>query len=201
MVFITSSANNKKRMISLKKRIANAVELFLLVVSFVIMCMNSITKVSIGSWASPYKTSLLNCISEDIIKFIPMCVLFGICAVMCIISIVSKNTDKDGKAHIAVAVILFISATYNTISCTIGDEFISFDFPFTVLIAIWFAIVVVAITKRSSLIAGSENKETVFNNVIENTSADELKKYKNLLDSGAITQEEYNEKKKQLLNL
>ena len=54
-------------------------------------------------------------------------------------------TDKDGKAHIAVAVILFISATYNTISCTIGDEFISFDFPFTVLIAIWFAIVVVAI--------------------------------------------------------
>ena len=189
-------------MISLKKRIANAVELFLLVVSFVIMCLNTITKVSIGSWgATPYKTSLLNCISEDIIKFIPMCILFGICAVMCILSIVSKNKDKDGKAHIAVAVILFISATYNTISCTIGDEFINFDFPFTVLIAIWFAIVVVAIAKRSSLIAGSENKEIIINNIIDNTNADELKKYKNLLDSGAITQEEYNEKKKQLLNL
>lgn len=34
----------------------------------------------------------------------------------------------------------------------------------------------------------------------KNTPADELKKYKELLDSGAITQEEYNEKKNKLLN-
>lgn len=33
------------------------------------------------------------------------------------------------------------------------------------------------------------------------SSADELKKYKELLDSGAITQEEYDKKKKELLNL
>ena len=33
------------------------------------------------------------------------------------------------------------------------------------------------------------------------SNADELKKYKDLLDSGAITQEEFDEKKKQLLNL
>lgn len=33
------------------------------------------------------------------------------------------------------------------------------------------------------------------------TTADEIKKYKELLDCGAITQEEYNAKKKQLLNL
>ena len=31
--------------------------------------------------------------------------------------------------------------------------------------------------------------------------ADEIKKYKDLLDSGAITQEEFEQKKKQLLNL
>ena len=35
----------------------------------------------------------------------------------------------------------------------------------------------------------------------QTSQADELKKFKDLLDSGAITQEEYNVKKKQLLNL
>ena len=34
-----------------------------------------------------------------------------------------------------------------------------------------------------------------------NNSVDELKKYKELLDSGIITQEEFEEKKKQLLQL
>ena len=43
-----------------------------------------------------------------------------------------------------------------------------------------------------------ENGETS-NHTISN--ADELKKYKELLDSGAITQEEYDKKKKELLNL
>ncbi len=189
----------------MKKKIANAVELLLLIVSFIIMCLDKITKVSEGLMAIPYTTSLLDCISEYTLQFVPMCVLFGLCAVMCVISIVAKNTEKDGKAHIAVAILLFISATYNTISCTSGDEFISFDFPYTVLIAIWFAIVVVAFAKRSSLIAGSESKaavqKTVINNIQETTSADELKKYKDLLDAGAITQEEFDAKKKQLLGL
>ena len=35
----------------------------------------------------------------------------------------------------------------------------------------------------------------------QTTTADELMKYKSLLDAGAITEEEYNEKKKQLLGL
>ncbi len=35
----------------------------------------------------------------------------------------------------------------------------------------------------------------------KSTSADEIRKYKMLLDSGAITQEEYEEKKKQLLGM
>ena len=35
----------------------------------------------------------------------------------------------------------------------------------------------------------------------QQTSIDELMKYKQLLDSGAITQEEYESKKKQILNL
>ena len=42
------------------------------------------------------------------------------------------------------------------------------------------------------------NENSSNNNI---SQADELKKYKELLDAGAITQEEYETKKKQLLNL
>ena len=39
------------------------------------------------------------------------------------------------------------------------------------------------------------------NNSINNSQADEIYKFKKLLDNGAITQEEYEKKKKQLLNI
>ncbi|WP_419724593.1 SHOCT domain-containing protein [Terrisporobacter petrolearius] len=38
-------------------------------------------------------------------------------------------------------------------------------------------------------------------NNTNNSSADEILKYKNLLDMGAITEEEFNDKKKQLLGV
>ena len=44
-----------------------------------------------------------------------------------------------------------------------------------------------------------ERKQPVAQQAI--SAADELKKFKELLDLGAITQEEYNTKKKQLLGL
>ena len=54
----------------------------------------------------------------------------------------------------------------------------------------------------------NERKNSVVHNVqpapvvINNSSnADELKKYKELLDMGAISQEEYDQKKKELLGL
>lgn len=40
------------------------------------------------------------------------------------------------------------------------------------------------------------NKSNVVENIISTSNADELKKYKDLLDSGVITQEEFDEKKK-----
>ena len=46
-----------------------------------------------------------------------------------------------------------------------------------------------------------ESKNTVIENTISTSNADELKKFKELLDSGIITQEEFDEKKKQLLGL
>jgi hypothetical protein len=45
------------------------------------------------------------------------------------------------------------------------------------------------------------NNQTVIHKEEKLSSADELKKYKDLLDSGVITQEEFDAKKKQLLGL
>ena len=67
---------------------------------------------------------------------------------------------------------------------------------------ILFLVVVVAFAKRSPLIAPtlSEQPQTVVNNIQSASNADELMKFKNLLDQGAITQEEYDKKKEELLN-
>lgn len=54
----------------------------------------------------------------------------------------------------------------------------------------------------SKLLMERQQAEKTGNTQNNNTSnADELKKYKDLLDSGIITQDEFNEKKKQLLGL
>ena len=52
----------------------------------------------------------------------------------------------------------------------------------------------------SDWLAFKKEKVVIKNNQLT-TSADELKKYKDLLDSGVITQEEFDAKKKQLLGL
>ena len=56
---------------------------------------------------------------------------------------------------------------------------------------------------RSLLISRQERKGTAFASmpVYSTGSAEELRKYKDLLEAGVITQEEFNAKKKQLLGL
>ena len=51
------------------------------------------------------------------------------------------------------------------------------------------------------IIVGCRPEKNNSRNSAKITEADEIKKYKELLDSGAITQEEYDSKKKQLLGL
>ncbi len=53
----------------------------------------------------------------------------------------------------------------------------------------------------SKLIMERQQSKTATTTNQLNTNADELQKYKNLLDNGVITQEEFEQKKKQLLNL
>ena len=60
-----------------------------------------------------------------------------------------------------------------------------------------------AIIKRTSLVPKDEAQppQQIINNIQETINANELKKFKDLLDSGVITQEEFDQKKKQLLGL
>ena len=55
----------------------------------------------------------------------------------------------------------------------------------------------------SKLLVERQNKTTItsITQEVSQSGADELKKYKDLLDSGIISQEEFEAKKKQLLNL
>lgn len=182
----------------MKKKIANAVQLVLLIVSFIIL--NS-KNVEIPNGIG--KMSALSFLHEYSAMLVPIYVLFALSAVMCVISIVSKNTYKDGKAHGAVAILLLIYTLFAF--CTFYSSGICVaetSFPLALFISLLFAVVVVAFAKRSSFIAESkESQQTVVNNIQETTNADELKKYKDLLDSGAITQEEFDAKKKELLGI
>ena len=58
-------------------------------------------------------------------------------------------------------------------------------------------------TEISKLLNNRQNSKSGDTTIINNSTsnADELKKYKELLDTGVITQEEFEAKKKQLLNL
>lgn len=184
----------------MKKKIANAVQLVLLIASFVVLCSDNITEVV------PAGISAIQLLNDGFFStwLIPVYVLYALCAVMCIISIISKNTYKDGKAHGAVTILLFLYTFFIICFCesSYGFQVIETDFPAGLFGGLLFAVIVVAFAKRSSFIAEpKESKQTVVNNIQEATNADELKKYKDLLDNGAITQEEFDAKKKELLGL
>lgn len=85
----------------------------------------------------------------------------------------------------------------------------SYEPPYTAhesfIIAVMVGSVILAIVGFVLLLLGQGNsgqsEKTDTNGRMDTDIVDELKKYKGLLDSGVITQEEYDEKKKQLLGL
>ena len=190
----------------MKKRIANGIQLILIISAFIVLwipCIE-IQHVDLIRY-TPIKTHAIGVMDKGTAYVI--FALFAINALMCIISIVTKSEHKDGKAHIVMPIIMFFyAATINVEEGNaVGAEWVIVKSNFsTLLFLVLFALIIaISIAKRSSIIAGlpSKNETTVVNEVHETTNADELKKYKELLDNGTITQDEFEAKKKQLLNL
>lgn len=123
-------------------------------------------------------------------------------AIICLVSVLGNSTDRDGKAHVAFAIVAgflcFWSLITDFTSSPVYLEISALYKFFAILCSI--AIVALSVIKRSSRIVPIVEKATT--TIVQTASnADELKKYKELLDSGVITQEEFDTKKKQLMGL
>ena len=129
--------------------------------------------------------------------------LLGI--IMCVISALRNDCRRDGFAHVLVPVISFVVVAsgifllIERVSSVVSLGVINGPAwkSIFILIGLSFA---VNLVKRSNLIVSTKPSKAVVEQKA-NSNADELKKYKELLDMGAITQEEFETKKKQLLGL
>ncbi len=126
-----------------------------------------------------------------------------------------------GKAAIAVASVLSVAALVMMFSCTIPFGYHYYDPSYTsdsyyisTLIgsaALWFGVAfgMMSVTQQQTTKISQANTAAASAQVAAATVAprsfasvaDELKGYKELLDMGAITQDEFDDKKKQLLGL
>ena len=191
----------------MKKKIANIVELLFIIATFVMLQIPFITVAEQPDMISPsieFDTSAWYMMSYYEITFAPMCVLFILCAVMCIISIFTKKEHRDSVIHCIVPIVLFVSVNWCMISSgnAGGLDIVKNKFPTGAFEVCLLAIIIIGFVKRSTLIAGHPNVNVVNQTPTPTQSqADELKKFKELLDSGIITQEEFDAKKKQLLGL
>ena len=146
--------------------------------------------------------------------------LWGILLIICslaslayfILYFATKIPQLRKKYCIAVPCVAIPILVLNLISICFhrGSEYYNYNISevygtawgFYLIAALYVSIIVLELFKHFSKI-DEESKPKVHNTTViqNNSSADELKKYKDLLDSGIITQEEFDAKKKQLLGL
>ena len=188
----------------MKKKLMNGLELlFLIATVFVLAKPSAIVWKFSGTFdhIPPYESSMFDITSRSTFAFIVTFGLFVATAFLCLLSLLNKKKGPDSVVHSALPICLFawlhfiISANMKSL-----DTIYSNTFPMALFNTYMIAVVVISFIKRTKLIAGEEVNQPA-NTITASTNADELKKYKNLLDSGAITQEEYDIKKKELLNL
>ena len=139
--------------------------------------------------------------------------------ILCLVSIFGNATDKDGKIHVVVPIVsLILGVLLLTSDMTpTGLHLVISEVFGIAVIGIMLIITLLAIVKRSSAVSVVETTQTqgevvsqpnvtpqiesVETNAEELNAIEKIKKYKDLLDCGAISQEEYDTKKKELLNL
>ena len=130
-------------------------------------------------------------------------VLVVICLCLSVFSVLRKSLHRDSMLHIALPFLALIFYTFFITFCidVIGGPVFtvySGNTPIVPVAVVMGIVIIISFIKRSK----SFNPETKVTVEVSNKSeADELKKFKELLDSGVITQEEFDAKKKELLGL
>lgn len=196
-----------------KKKIVNLIELgvqVILILSMVLLETVTLFDTSYSStdWTSSTTTTTTHLtllefsLSEmNIMGYIALA-LMGINSVLCLASVFGNTTDRDGISHVVIPMInLFFGTWIFSVSASMYYDVLVVNSTHKTLgIAGLIAVVILAIIKRSSRIAPAtaQHPTTI---IQEASAADELKKYKDLLDTGVITQAEFDAKKNQILGL
>lgn len=126
--------------------------------------------------------------------------------VMCVISAIRNDYRRDGFSHVLVSVISFLIVAcgifllIERVSTVVNTGVIN-GFAWKSIFSLIGVSFVINLVKRSNLIVPAKSRKPAVVVQKSNSNADELKKYKELLDSGVISQEEFDAKKKQLLGL
>ena len=130
-------------------------------------------------------------------------VLIAINTIMCWVSSAGKSEKKDGIVHVVLAVIILIMGFlfYNAPYFVVGYNATPISFCKIVSLILLVAITIFAVLKRSNIAFPDDELSQKSKSTVVVSEADELKKYKDLFESGAITKEEYEAKKKQILGL
>ena len=175
----------------MKKKVVNVIELVIEVTILVVFF--SMKGIMVGSDHLYYDGTVSGAL-QTTPYVVPFYVLWGLNLSMCVFGVLSKSKKRDGAMHAILPILLFLFTDWCILAIAVEAN------GFFLLQGLMFAMIVVAFIKRSRAIVG-DPPETVIIANSQSTSVDELKRYKDLLDSGAITQEEYDNKKKQLLGL
>ena len=135
-------------------------------------------------------------------------VLLVLGTVMCLISALRNKNNRDGVSHTVVSFLSLVVVGWVIVMmglmCDRAEAFCAITAngqPVKIIFILLGSAVVCNMLKRSSLIAPKAKKEIMIQHNEPASNADELKKYKELLNSGVISQEEFDAKKKQLLGL
>ena len=177
----------------MKKKIVNVVEI-VIEIAILVIFFSMRGSVSIDGGIHYYEGTVSSALHQVVVYAIPFYVLWGLNLIMCVFGVFDKSKKKDGAMHAVLPILLFIFTDWCILALAETAN------SFLLLQGLMFAMVIVAFVKRSRAIVG-EAPDTVVVANAQPSSADELKKFKDLLDSGAITQEEFDAKKKQLLGL
>ena len=118
-------------------------------------------------------------------------------------SVFRKSEHRDSKLHIGLPILFMIMYTFFNVFCIeiIGGPRFTYYSGSTPLIPVMILMAIVLILSFVKRSKSFNPKETVVVEKVNQSDAEELKRYKELLDMGAITQDEFEAKKKELLKL